>query len=62
MFVFHEILKMSLKVKFCDVNKESILHIAVALTIHANYQIKKGRKIEICKNSSYCVSHAVEIW
>jgi hypothetical protein len=51
MLIFMKILKMYVKVKYFEVNKESNLH--VALTVHENFQ----KEVKICKNSTYCVSH-----
>jgi hypothetical protein len=50
---------MYLKVKYCEVNKESNLHTAIA-TYNPRKLPKSGQHIE--KNSPYCVSNAVEIW
>jgi hypothetical protein len=40
------------------VNKEKDLTLQMRLTVQKNYQ----NEVKICKNSPYCVSHAVEIW
>jgi hypothetical protein len=58
MIIFMKILKMYLKIKYCEVNKESKLHIANGTyIIHVNYQ--KEVKIDI--NTSYYISNAVEL-
>jgi hypothetical protein len=50
-------LKMYLKVKYCEVNKESNLHIA-----SVNYNLPKSpQRQHNTQKNTYCVSHAVHV-
>jgi hypothetical protein len=56
MLIFMKILKILIKVKYCEVNKViQLLH--TALTIHVNYQ----KEVKICKNSPYCIVQLVAV-
>jgi hypothetical protein len=57
MLVFMKILKMYLKEKYCEVNKESNLHIANGTYNPCNYQ----KEVKIYINTSNFVSNAVEL-
>jgi hypothetical protein len=55
-YFFMKSLKMYLKLKYFEVNNESNFHIANG-GYNPNKLLKRG---QICKNSPYCVSHAVK--